>query len=146
MCGHRRLSRRSSLRRPTMCHVFLPGTRRLVPARTRRDRRAAYLPETQNRVSCYPNTQRPAKLSSWLVTSPGATMSNSRIRMGHLAWKWHVRHSERLVNSWRRKGESVVSIFLSAYYYVRHLTFGNNKGMYLMSRLHINDTWKTSYQ
>lgn len=54
-CGHRRLTRHSSLRRPATCRVFLPGTRRLVPARTRRDRRAAYLPETQNRVSCYPN-------------------------------------------------------------------------------------------
>lgn len=62
-CGHRRLSRRSSTRRPT-CRVFLPGTRRLVPARTRRDRRAAYLPETQNRVSCYPNTRRSVRLLS----------------------------------------------------------------------------------
>lgn len=64
-CGHRRLSRRSSPRPPTTCRVFLPGTRRLVPARTRRDRRAAYLPETQNRVSCYPNIQ------TLVVTSPG---------------------------------------------------------------------------
>lgn len=33
--------------------VLLPGTGRLVPTRTRRDRRAACPPETRNPLSCY---------------------------------------------------------------------------------------------
>lgn len=79
-CGHRRLSRRSSPRRPTTCRVFLPGTRRLVPARTRRDRRAAYLPETQNRVSCYPNNTQDA----------GETLVVTSSRRCRIRYEWAV--------------------------------------------------------
>lgn len=69
--GHRRLSHWSSLRRPvTTCRVFLLETRRLVPARTRRGRRAACPPETQNRVSCYANTQRLCIAARRLPTTP----------------------------------------------------------------------------